>query len=434
MATIREIVQHIANGTPYKNSSGYIRGYQMSTGYQLLTQETSTDIIDIISRFICGFSHQSESDLVDSINTENAYSYLAAAKIVDIDTSLDSKMQTTYAIRERILTCCRDQEDKRGKMTMLNAFSIPPLDKDDMDVLLVNELDDNHPLVRESSERDSLKARIYTYCQEKAQIISEALPYVEGLVRDRIKTMEKFSHHIPSKTSVVFREAQGAGELLTLKRLEKFCIKGVEVDKLVQSTDNLKKDLRGRIGTNFTDEQVHLLGLSTFTMLSKVMKATQSHISTFEERSLNSVSTITDLFKDLQVSDMTLEMHDFDGDYEAICLRTLANYQDPNSAKPSMELVERGFKKNRESRMHLLESLKLTDRYECCFARKDNSVDVVDPHSIDSSAGALDREIAETKVSIITEHHVQLFGESLRSFIDKTIEDAFKIAKTNGTD
>jgi hypothetical protein len=165
-------------------------------------------------------------------------------------------------------------------------------------------------------------------------------------------------------------------------------------------------------------------------MLSEIMKNNYPKLSTIQEGWLNSTFAVEGLFKDLKSAGLKLEMHDFDGDYEALCLRVLARYQDKDSPKPPLDQVERGFKTSRESREQLLKSLRETDNYRFLFVHSDGVVnEKVDPMSIVSKSEGVNLEIEKTKKISITEKHAQIFGEYLNLFVGMTIEEAFEKAK-----
>lgn len=433
MNSVYEIVEHSVTGAPYKEKPVVAQaGRQGATVYQLLMKETTPEVVEGVREFAKG--KMPIEAFEGQIHRETAYQYLAAAKVVDIDMENSEKQQSTYKIREMALFCSGLDQGGRGEINALNAFSNPPLVKEDVDVLLANELDNSHPIVKRAAfgaERDKHLSRIYTYSQKEAEIIPEIAVVIEAVVKDRIETMQQVSKALSPKTAVVFKGCSGAGKSFALKKLVEPYLQGTSsVDQAVQSTDNLKNDIRTRIGNIFSDQQVHLLGFSTFKMLSEVAKREYPELSTLSEGWFNSVFAIQSLFKDLKEADLALEMYDFDGDYEAICLRILARYADPNSPKPPMESVDRGFKTSRESRGLLLESLRPIDRYQFCFVHKDGRVDeAVDPRSITIDPQGVDAEITFVKKLVITEEHVQIFGEAVRGFVGMTVDAAFEKAR-----
>jgi len=423
MASIYSIASSVVNRQSYENKCFPL--FSTSKTYQALFKATTPAALQQVREVVAG--KLSSQDLV--IDSTTAYQYLAAAKMVDIDTV--DKQQSTYKIREMALFSSKAAKEGLDEMNMLNAFSTPPLDKEDIDILLANELDNSHPLVKKAAfgvERDKLLGRIYTYCQEEALIIPEIAQVIESVIKDRIEQMVQASQSFPEATSVVFKGCSGAGKSFALHR--QIAPYGIAVDRAVQSTDNLKNDIKARCGKIFSDQQVHLLGFSTFKMLSKVMKESNPTLSTIQEGWFNSVFAIETLFKDLKASGMRLEMHDFDGDYEALCLRVLARYKTPDAPKPPLEWVERGFKTSRESRAKLLEMLRPTDQYEFSFVHRNGEVDLtVDPSVVPNDPTNLDQEMTSVKQTVITEAHVSVFGVSLQEFVGLTVEQAFTKAK-----
>jgi hypothetical protein len=428
MSTIYEIAQHVITGKPYEEKPSYTAPSecQESLAYQLLTKETTPEVINKVRAFVSG--KLSQVEIQSQINSKSAYSYLAAAKIVDLDTLPSEMIQSTYKVREIALLRSISEKEGRGAINMLNAFSTPPLNKANLDILLANELDSNHPIVNNAAvgkERDNHLNRIYTYCESEAKLIPELIPVIEAVIKDRFQIMIKIDQLLPNETTVIFKGCSGAGKSFALKEfIQQFPVE-LTVDKAVQSTDNIKNDIKLRTGKVFNDQHAFLLGFATFKMLIKVMKDTYPKLSTLQEGCFNSTFTIEKLFKDNM--ELKLEVRDFDGDAEALLLRVLARYQDPNSPKPTLAFVERTFKTSRESRGLLLHSLRKTDSYQFRFVHKNGLVDEkIDPRSITSDAKEVNAEIEAAKKMEITEQHVQLFGESLNKFVGMTIEKAFE--------
>ncbi len=434
MHTIYEIAQHVVLDQPYhKEESKPLQiGSQESRIYKILSESTKFEIIEKVRNFVQGTL--SEELIENEINKDNAYLYLAAAKVIDLDTSPSEMVKSTYRIRELAVLNSKPEKDGRGKINMLNAFSMPPLDKEDIDLLLSNELDISHPIVKKAAfgeERNNHLKRIYTYGQKDAKVISEMVPVIEAVVKDRFQSMLKAADSLPIDTTVVYKGCSGAGKSFAIKKLTEQCLRGISAENAIQSTDNIKKEILTRTKNVFNDQQVFLLGFSTFKMLSEAMKEKYPKLSTVQEGWFNSTFTLEGLFKDLKVANLKLEMHDFDGDYEALCLRVLARYPGQNSQKTPLDDVERAFKTSRESREQLLKSLRENvDSYQFKFVQANGEVrDDIDPKSIVSDSAGVDKEIAATKKVRITEQHAKTFGESLNSFIGMTIEEAFEKAK-----
>jgi hypothetical protein len=431
MYTIYEIAQHVITDKPYEKKpfQQIEMGLQGAVTYKLLTEETTFEILEKVRDFVSG---NLSLEMIE-INKETAYQYLAAAKVVDLDTDPSQMAKSTYKIREMALLRSVPENNGRGEINMLNAFSMPPVHKKDLDVLLANELDNSHPIVKKAAfgeERNSHLARIYTYCQKESEIVPEMVPIIEAVVRDRFQTMMKIAKFLPEETTVIYKGCSGAGKSFALRKFTEEHIEGIDTETAVQSTDNVKNDIRRRTQNVFSDQQVHLLGFSTFKMLSEIMKNNYPKLSTIQEGWLNSTFAVEGLFKDLKSAGLKLEMHDFDGDYEALCLRVLARYQDKDSPKPPLDQVERGFKTSRESREQLLKSLRETDNYRFLFVHSDGVVnEKVDPMSIVSKSEGVNLEIEKTKKISITEKHAQIFGEYLNLFVGMTIEEAFEKAK-----
>jgi hypothetical protein len=431
MYTIYEIAQHVITDKPYEGKSVLPaeKGYQGSVAYTLLKGETNPEVLQKVRDFVSG---KLSEDMIE-INKDSAYQYLAAAKVVDFDTIPAAMAKSTYKIREMAILHSAPEKDGRGEINMLNAFSMPPLHKENLDALLVNELDGSHPIVKKAAfgdERDGHLKRIYTYCQKESEIVPELVPVIEEVVRERFQTMMKIAEFLPKETTVIYKGCSGAGKSFALKQFTEKHIVGIDTETAVQSTDNVKNDIRRRTKNIYTDQHVHLLGFSTFKMLSEVMKENYPKLSTIQEGWLNSTIAVNGLFKDLKSADLKLDMHDFDGDYEALCLRVLARYQDKNSPKPPLDQVERGFKTSRESREQLLKSLRETDLYQFRFVHANGMIDEnLNPKSLSSDPASVNQEIAATKKLVITAQHAEVFGGYLNLFVGMTIEAAFEKAK-----
>jgi hypothetical protein len=135
MYTIYEIAQHVITDKPYEKKAfqPIEMGSQGAVAYRLLTEATNSDVIEKVRSFVSG--KLSEKLIESQINNESAYLYLAAAKIVDLDTPRSEMIQSTYKIREISLFHSLPEKGKRSEINMLNAFSTPPLDKEDSDIL-----------------------------------------------------------------------------------------------------------------------------------------------------------------------------------------------------------------------------------------------------------------------------------------------------------
>ncbi|MDF2577329.1 MAG: hypothetical protein K0S74_813 [Chlamydiales bacterium] len=435
MLTIYDIARHTVTEQPYATKAYNTNiSFQESQTYQVLSSTTNLDTIQNVKSYIEGKLLFEE--LSARVNTQNAHEYLAAAKLIDLENANQDAMNTTYKVRELCILRSSGTTNSKPEINMLNAFSNPPLVLNDVpvDLLLANELDNSHPLVQKAAfgeERNRYLAKIYTYAQKQALIIPEIIPLIEQVISSRFEAMKKVAEHLPEKTFVVFKGCSGAGKTYALEAFVAANTPGLSAEKAVQSTDNTKEDIRSRTGKIFSDQQAHLLSFSVFKMLVEVVKEEQPFLSTLQEGWFNSSFAIEGLFKDLNKSSLKLDMRDFDGDFEALCLRVLSRHNCPSAPKPPFEQVIRGFKTSRESRIQLLNSLRSEDKYQFHFVNKNGEVDLTkDPKSISHlPSSTVDEEIEATKNVLITEQHSQLFGESLTNFIGLTIEDAFKKAK-----
>ncbi len=425
MPTVYEIAQHVILEQPYENNNlqPLKSGVQGATIYQLLTEETTLEIQEKVRDFVSGKLSEKMLD----INDVTAYQYLAAAKIVDLDTDSSAMTQSTYKIREMALLCSKSHET-RGEINMLNAFSNPSLHRKNADILVALELDRNHPLVKKApfgEERNNYLSKIYTYCQEEAELIPEMVSIIEEVVKSRFETMLKLAEFFPLETSVIYKGCSGTGKSFALKKFTEDHLPGIDFEAAIQSSDTIKNDIKKRTGDRFNYNQVDLLGFSTFKMLAAVMRKAYPKLSTIQEGWFNSTMNIEGVFKDLQKAEMKLEMHDFDGDYEAICLRILAR----NANTPPLNQIERCFITTRQSRELLLNSLRETDSYTFHFVNATGEVlDNVDPKTLVINSEEMQSEIEVVNQMIITENHAHIFGNHLMSFVGMTIEAAFKKA------
>ena len=340
---------------------------------------------------------------------------------------------TTYKIRELCLSRSKGMEGGKEAINMMNAFSNPSENVEDLDLLLANELDNNHPIVQKASfgeERNVHLARIYTYAQRHAKIIPEMVKVVEEVIRERFQSMLSVSNSLPSHTSVIFKGCSGAGKTYALQHFSEKNLKDVLPFKVVQSTDNIKKDIIRRTGNVFSDNQVHLFGMTVFKMLTEVMKDHYPKISSIQEGWFNSEYAIKGFLSVAKKGGLKLDIRDFDGACEAIFLRVLSRRNDPNSPILPFPAIIRGFVTSRECRSLLLKNLREKDDYRFSYVSKNGAIDnKMDPKEVIADKETIDAEIEKTKKTVITQVHVSLFGDSLKDFIGMTIENAFLKAK-----
>lgn len=411
--SIYEIARHVVIGDAYPVKNG--GSYRDSKAYAVLLGQTTNSIIQQVREHVAGSATPLE------ITSETAYKYLAAAKVVDSDTPASAMKNTTYKIRELCLF--------RSDINMMNAFSTPPLDMEEPDAFLVNEVCNGHPLVKATTnadERNALSKRLYGYSQKKAVVLPELIPVIEKVIGDRYNSMMEVAKHIPEKTLTVFKGCSGAGKSHALNEFVVETVANIPADRVVQSTDNTKNDIRERTGKIFSDQHAHLIGFSIFRMMLEVIKERHPLLSSIQEGWFNSPDAVNNLFKDLNKEELKLEMRDYDGDFSALALRVLARQNNPLSPRPPFDQVIRGFKTSRESRPLLLKSLREGDTYSFTFVDNTGHVGKKDPLSIST---AVDAEIEETKSMLITEKHAEIFGHSLKEYVGMTIQDAFKGVK-----
>ncbi len=425
MATILNIAKYVVNGDPYPPLLAR-HTVRSSAVFQILTTATTDAIVERVENYVrgkCGEAALSE------ITEENAYEYLAATKLIDMTIASEEMVNSTYKIRELCLLNSKVIPGVRNKINIMNAFSNPPADLEDVDLLLANEIDNVHPAVTSApfgEPRNKILSKIYDYSQTKALVVPELVSIVEEVVAERFAAMEKVSTHIPEKTMIVFKGCSGSGKSYALRHFLSEEIGAFSPNTAVQSTDNTKKDIRERTGKVFTDQQVHLFGFAVFKMMSQEIKNHSPDISTLQEGWFNSSPGIENLFKDLSKQGLKLQMKDFDGDFEALALRVLARQGDIDTPRPPLEQVVRGFKTSRESRPQLLCSIRNEDTYAFRFVDKYARIsDEKDPLSVPSLPEAVDLEILQGKDLVISEAHVDLFGEHLRNVVGLTISEAF---------
>lgn len=425
MATILNIAKHVVTGEPYPTSFSP-NTVKDSKVFQLLKAATTDSIMERVDSYVKGKC--SEAALCE-ISDENAYEYLAATKLIDMTAAPEEMVNSTYKIRELCLLKSKAAPGGRNEINMMNAFSTPPADLEDVDLTLANEIDNVHPAVTSApfgEPRNKILSKIYDYSQTKALVVPEIVSVVEQVVAERFAAMTQVSDHIPEKTMIVFKGCSGAGKSHALRSFVSDEIGSFSPDSAVQSTDNTKKDIRERTGKVFTDQQAHLFGFAVFKMMSQEIKKHSPDLSTLQEGWFNSFPAVENLFKDLNKQGLKLRMKDFDGDFEALALRVLARQSDIDNPRPPLEQVIRGFKTTRESRPQLLNSIRSGDTYEFRFVDKQAQIsDEKDPLSIPSLPEVVDAEIAQTKDLVISEQHVKLFGEHLRDMVGLTISEAF---------
>lgn len=421
LVTIPEIVAHVILGEPYRNQP-LLENVKTSKVYQILAGAASEPVIQQVRQFANG--ELSLKDIENQITPQSAYLYLAASKIVD----LESNGKSTYEIRMAALKSSELEKDGSLRINALNAFSLPPTDADDCDLLLLNELDNAHPSVKKAGstqERNELLTKIYNYGQHRARILPELSAIIADIVKTKIFNLKLISKHLPEHTTLIFRGCSGAGKSHEIHQLMKKLALDQTAEDVIQSTDSIKTALRKTM-KNLSDEQVHLAGFCIFKVLSEAMKVNYPELSTIEEGWFQTLAAIEQLFK----NNPRLEIHDFDGTYSAICLRVLARQSDPNSPRPPSDRVEAAFKSSRESRARLLELLRKDDTYSFTFVNSDGQINnQADPRVIPKSPKEVDQEIEESRKMIITSKHAEIFGPFLNNFIGMTISEAFERAR-----
>lgn len=210
---------------------------------------------------------------------------MAAAKVVDMDTDVSQMTQSTYKIRELALLHSKP-ENGRSEINMLNAFSIPPLEKEDVDLFLINEIDLDHIAVKNAQfgdQKNNCLKKNYTYCRQEAKIIPEVASIIEFIIKDRFQMMMKVSNSLENKTAFVYKGCTGAGKSFAINNFSQKYFNGILIEKFVQSTDQIKNDIRFRMSSSFTAPHSHLLGFAVFKELSEVARIHSPKMSTIQE-------------------------------------------------------------------------------------------------------------------------------------------------------
>lgn len=424
MFTLQTIAKHTIANEPYPESIK--NNASSSCAYRLLMTATTETMIDRVRDYVKG--KICLDDIVGNIDPSNVYEYLAASKIVDLETSLSEMKNTTFKIRE----FCMGKSKKMGEKTEINgmnAFSTPCLHLEEINLLLANELHQGHAQVMKApfgQERNKLLASIYTYAQEHAQILPEFVSIIEAIIHDRKNQMQISSNILPEKTTIVFKGPSGSGKSYSIRKYASQLGDNIDPFQLIQSTDNIKHDIRTRTGNIFSDQQVYLLGMSIFKMMSKEMKVHYPMLSTIQEGWFHSAEAINNLFKDLNQTQFKLDMKDFDGDFIALSLCALSSHMDPYAARPPFNDTARTFKLNRESRHVLINSLRQGDTYHLTYVHGNGKIEEgKKPESIFVNSEEIDQEIEKVRNTIITQEHVNCFGKDLSTFIGMTISEAF---------
>ena len=421
MTTLSEIAAHAVSGAAYKpKRAAQPATVKDSRSYQLLKGETTDEICKRVREYVQG--RLAYDALAADVTAQNAYQYLAAVKISD----MEIENASTFKVRE-LCVLKSEANPRRKDINIFNAFSTPPAHVGDMTRLIANELDNTHPEVEnlpDGDQKSRLLFRIYQYSQEEAHIVPQFVPVIESIMRERLQAMRRVSQHLPPKTLIFYAGPSGAGKSHALRPFIKSLIPDMPMTQAVHSTDNIKLDLREKTGEIFSDRQVFLLGLSMNKMMMQEVRKTYPGLSIIQEGWLIT-RVVKTMFEDLNRTGMRLEMRDFDGDFLAICLRVLSRHNDPKRPNPAFIDVVRGFKNGRDSRSLLLQSKRESDSYSLHFVQNDgNVVEINDPGSVNADSATLDAEIEATKSIKITEEHAEHFGESLRQFIGSTIIDA----------
>lgn len=391
---------------------------QNGTAIRVLQSATTVEITQKVRE--CVENKMSEDDLRVLINSTNAHQYLAAAKLLD----LESQSSLTFLVRKTCVLC--------SNINLINAFTNPPLNKENLTVLLANELDNSHPeviKVKDDREKsDLLLKSIYNYAQQEAQLTPEMKAIVEEIIAQRFRMIREVASKQPENTIIMFKGNSGTGKTYAIKQL-------LGSEDVVQSTDGIKNDLIAKTGGIYNNSKVHLLGMSIFKNLERLLKEHFSNLSLIQEQKLNSKTAIIDFFKSL--STQRLMMHDLEADFETQCMRILARMADPTCPTPPLDVIQRGYTTTRESRALLLSSLRECDTYQFTFAKNNGEI-VQFPEGEESkrAAAALqyNKEQGESEMSAvlqmpITSEHVRIFGSYLAPFVGKTVLETFGSVK-----
>ncbi|MBX9744421.1 MAG: hypothetical protein K2X08_04340 [Chlamydiales bacterium] len=204
MATVLNIAKHVVTGEPYPISfTPHIA--RDSTVFRLLTAATTDSIVERVNNYIKG---EGSGAALSEINDENAYEYLAATKLIDMITAPETMINSTYKIRELCLLKSKAVPGRRNEINMMNAFSTPPVDLEDIDLLLANEIDNGHPAVMGApfgDPRNKILSKIYDYSQTKALVVPELVSIVEQVIAERFTAMTHSIESYPRKNNDCFQ-------------------------------------------------------------------------------------------------------------------------------------------------------------------------------------------------------------------------------------
>ena len=416
MATLVDIANHVVNGTPYPHRLSNLKD---TKNYQVLLSQTSENILQKVRNFVS--NQLIFEEISKEINPHNAYQFLAAAKVVQMDTDSAKMFNSTYKIREFCAMNSPASTSEKSMINLMNAFSTPD-SSFELDAFLANELDIASPVVTAlpfGEPRNLLLQKIYNYSQKNAVVIPDIIPIIEKLMAERYRTMLDMHQKLPEATLMIYKGCSGSGKTYAIKQLSEKMFANVSMRKVVQSTDNVKKDLLDLLGQQFAN-QIHLLGFNLLKVLSETVKAKHASLSAIQEGWFHTTNIIDNLVNEASKMNLKLRIEDFDGSCEIVCLNVLARREE----KLPLEQVIRSFKNSRESRAHLIKSLRPEDTYQFHFMDKDRSELVIDPSSLASTPEQVDQEIEQTKKTLITEEHVRLLSQ-LKPFLGLTIEEAF---------
>ena len=207
----------------------------------------------------------------------------------------------------------------------MNAFSTPPARTTHITRIMVNELDNTHPQIKNLKDEDQkrfLASRLFEYCETEAFIFPPFVPIIESVMKERLEAMRLVSNNLPSNTSTFYVGPSGAGKTHALKLFTESL--KVPTIYAVHSTDHFKVHLLEKVEKMFSqfkvsDFQVFLMGLSMNKMMMREVRRTFPGLSVLQEGWLAKQPMET-LFDDLKKTGMHLNLQVYDGDFFAYML------------------------------------------------------------------------------------------------------------------
>lgn len=377
-----------------------------SKAVQTLWQDTKQEHLDQVLAYVRGKAEFSAR----LITRETVFSYLAAAKIVDLTLPLNQQENSTILIRD---LCFREPETlSAGKqLTLINTYSVPKLDEESIEN--ANRLDALDRAVRLPQE----------YLSQEISYHRDAVRRIHAVYAKAMKTIE-VSTQLLSKNGkhLYFTGASGSGKTHGVTKLIQSLEKGISPPDVIYRTDSFKEYLKSE------DAFPGCGDFQSFLMAIALRKKMESHLKTgfpeylfLQEGILMSEKDLKALFLDTKAP---VEISDSDAPFRTIALRILNRALEGKGVYATFETARTNVTTTREARPLFGVYMRSEDSYSMHYDGVDYSLDQMKEMGFKIP----DQNMDEVGNDRITEADVAKFGEKIFPYLGMTIRDAMNQA------